>query len=225
MDAQTLYPLHTGERLKQLGQTAFAIQVKPVISGVLGDDDEFAHALGSQLPGLRHQIFHGNRLVPAADKRNRTVGTAAVAALGNFQVSVAAPLFLTAPYESGRRRSQITEQRIEVAGSEPGIHLRNQLRHLGGVTFGQAAEYHKLAGIAETFGLNSFQDCLYGFFLGVAYEAAGVVKQVIEGRFITDTKVICRQGCQQMLGIHAVLGTAQGNDLKPFQALFRVLRR
>ena len=82
-------PVETVDLLQlaqQLHQPRFAVQVHAVVGRVLGDDHQFAHAVGRQLAGLGDDLFDRLGGVLAAHLRDRAERAEPVAALGDLQV-------------------------------------------------------------------------------------------------------------------------------------------
>ena len=150
------------ELLQQAGQAAFSVAVEPVVGRVLGDDDEFLHALGGQAARLFHQIFHGHAHVRAADERNGAVGTGAVAAFRNLEIGIV------------RRCGEHPVQGIEVQDAFPAVHFGDFGRKFFAVALRQAAEHRNFAHAPLLLGLDGLQDRLDRFLLGVLDETAGV---------------------------------------------------
>ena len=71
---------------QQLGQPRLAVQVHAVVGGVLGDDDQLAHAVGRQLLGLGDHFFDRLGGVLAAHLGDRAERAQPVAAFGDLEI-------------------------------------------------------------------------------------------------------------------------------------------
>ena len=74
------------ERREQLDQSGLPVDVDPVEGGVLGHDDELAHAVGREFPGLADHLPHRLARMPAAHAWNRAEGARPVAPLGDLEI-------------------------------------------------------------------------------------------------------------------------------------------
>ena len=86
--ANPLDARHAVELFQQFRQPRAAVQVHAVVGGILGDDDEFPHAVGGEFVRLADHFFHRLRDVLAAHLRDGAVGAKAVAALADLHVGV-----------------------------------------------------------------------------------------------------------------------------------------
>ena len=72
--------------LQQFGEHRLAAKVNAVFGDVLRDDDELNRTFGRQMLAFGQNIFFLARAQRAADRGDRTVGTAVVAAFGDLDV-------------------------------------------------------------------------------------------------------------------------------------------
>ncbi len=78
------------ELAQQFGQADLAVEIEAVIGGVLGDDDQFADAVGGEFVRLADDFLDRLGDVLAAHAGDGAEGAGAVAALGDFQIGVSA---------------------------------------------------------------------------------------------------------------------------------------
>ena len=71
---------------QQFGQPRFPVQVHPVVGRVLRHDDQFADAIGRQLPASCHHLLDRLGGVLAAHLGNRAERAQPIAAFGDLQV-------------------------------------------------------------------------------------------------------------------------------------------
>ena len=85
-DAEPVDPLDLFELLEQIGQAGPAVEVETVVSHVLCDQDQLAHAVCGQLLGFGddHLDRFGDML--AAHERDGAERANAIAAFGDFQI-------------------------------------------------------------------------------------------------------------------------------------------
>ena len=104
------------------------------------------------------------------------------------------------------------EYGVEVASPEPGVHLRDKLRHFLGVALTQAAEDGYLPHQALLFEFNRSQNGIYAFLLGVTDEAAGIHQKHIRRlrRVLRQNDKPAAQLGDEMFGIHSVFRAAEG---------------
>ena len=156
----------------------------------------------------------------AADVRNGAVGAAPVAAFGDLQVGARSPVEMPGSAQGiARMRAKGQHYRVQFTRSEPTVNLRNKGRQLSSITLRQAAKGIQLPRRPRLPSFRLLQQHLYAFFLGIAYEAAGIHQKVVHGArpvLGQHIKTVTGQLCKQMLGVHGVLGTAQGYDLDRF---------
>ena len=74
------------EFAEQFGEARAAVQVQAVVGRVLGDDDQFADAVGGEFARLANHFLDRLGDVLAAHLRDGAVGAEAVAALADLQV-------------------------------------------------------------------------------------------------------------------------------------------
>ena len=113
MQTDPLDAVNPGELFHQAGQAAFSVAVQAVIGRVLGHEDQFPHAAGSQPARLFHQILDRYAHMRTADERNGAIGTGAVAPFCNLEISIVG------------RRGENTAQCIGRQNTLPLIHFRN----------------------------------------------------------------------------------------------------
>ena len=80
-----------------------------------------------------------------------------------------------------RNASQGLDHRIQIPRTEPVVHFRNQIRHLGHVPLGKTSEDNYPADLAGLLAGRGGKDGLDGFLLGVSDESAGVDQKHIDG--------------------------------------------
>ena len=73
MDAEPLYAVHLGKLPQELCQGAFSVNIKAVISGILGNDNKLPYTLSGKFTGLCHQGLNGDGFVRATYKGNGAV--------------------------------------------------------------------------------------------------------------------------------------------------------
>ena len=84
--ADPLDAVHLLEFVEQFHEPGLAVEVHPVVGGVLRDDHQFLHAVGGEFTGLANHLLDrlGGMLAPHLG--NRAEGAGAVAALGDLEV-------------------------------------------------------------------------------------------------------------------------------------------
>src|SRR5262249_32608401 len=89
-DTDPFQPFNLAQLTQQLGQPDLSVQIHAVIGRILSDNDQLAHAVGSQLTSLAQHFFHRLGDVLAPPGGDSAEGTKPVAALGDFQIGVMA---------------------------------------------------------------------------------------------------------------------------------------
>ena len=143
--------------MQQRGEHASAIEVQPVICGVLGYQDQLPGTGGDKLLRLLHDILHRHRTVGAADIGNRAVGAAAVAALRNLQVGIAPAARGIAGHHGAGPDSEIAQHLAEVSRTEPRVDFGDFGRQFRGIALGEAAEDRHAAGFATLLQLHGLK--------------------------------------------------------------------
>ncbi len=108
-----------------------------------------------------------------------------------------------------RLGAEISHDRGEIAGPEPGIHLGDLGREFPGIALAQAAEYDEPAALSPFLGLHGLEDGCDRLFLGITYEAAGVDEEIVGIAGIDDLIPVGRQLRQDMLGVDGILGASE----------------
>ena len=218
VEADPRDPLDAAEAAQQLAEHAAPVEVDAVVGRILGDDDQLAHAGRGELPGFGFELLHRNRDVRPADERNGAVAALPVAALRDLQVGVV----------PGRRQQTLGLQRgilrgpqgvddaLPGAGAEVVVHLGNFGAQLVGIALREAADDEQMFDLSGALGRCGAQDHFDRLLLGVADEAAGVDDHGLGVRAVAvENDGIARggQAGHQVLGIHGVLRTAEGDDV------------
>ena len=207
--------LYLGQPLYEFSQSTPAIEVKTVIGSILGNQHQFLDSSCCKLTRLLDQLFHRDGTVASADIRDGAIGAVPVAALGNLEICRTRAAvgrdaeLLQAPV---RGNLKPLEYGVEVASPEPGVHLRDKLRHFLGVALTQAAEDGYLPHQALLFEFNRSQNGIYAFLLGVTDEAAGIHQKHIRRlrRVLRQNDKPAAQLGDEMFGIHSVFRAAEG---------------
>ena len=216
-------------QLAQLGeqrpQHPLVVEVDAVAGDVLGDDDELLHPGVGQGLGLRQQGLHGTAAVAAPQLGNDTEGAPVVAALGDLQVGGvgggggdARPVLLRVvdiPEAVGRAPGHQLLQGGDdlgvAAGAHDAVHLGQLLHQLVLIALGQAAGDQQLAQLPLLFQLGQLQDILNGLALGGVDKAAGVEHRRVRPLGLGgDLMPSASDQCHHLLGVHQILGAAQG---------------
>lgn len=207
-----------GHAVDEFGQALAAVAVDAVVGEFLGNDLEFPHAACHEAAHLVEDFVDGSADVVAGDDGDGAVGALAVAAFRNLDVGVV-----------GRGGQDTFEGDVfvvtfaEVAQQVGPVELAVELIDLGDflaqfleVAFGEAAHHVNAAEPAFFFELAEFEDHVDAFFLGVAYEAAGVDHgDVAVGLFGIVVGLIAEgfELAEQVFGVDKVLRTAHGDDV------------
>ena len=219
MDAYPLYSWNLRESPDQFGKATLLIKIQAIISRVLGNQNQLPNALGRKVLRFLNQFLDGNGSVCPTDERYGTVGAAPVAAFRDLKIGRARSAFgrlALKAFRVIRLDSQITDYRIEITGSEPGIHLRDKRRKLMRVTLAKAAEHDKFAHQPTFLHLYCLQNSIYALLLGIADETAGVHQKDIDciGRSFRQNDEISPQLREEMFGVDSVFRTAESDRPK-----------
>ena len=220
--------------LEQLGQQVVAVaEVAAVARGVLRDERQLRDAIFCKAAAFGDDVVERARRIAAADQRDRAVGAAVVAAVGNLDVG-------------GERRRGQHARRLQkpravggVAGAMAAFRVGEHFVEPGvvghahdAVDFGDLVEQRVRIALREAardeqplqaaglFVLRHFKDGVDGFLLGRLDEAAGVDEDRVGlGRIGDDLHAARAQHPQQVFRIHAILGAAQRDQADLFQRL------
>ena len=212
--------------LQQAGQGGWLLQIHAVPGDVLGDDDELLHAAIRQLPGLGQQGLHGAAAVAAPELGNDAEGAAVAAPLGDLQIGgvgrgghQALPVLKGAVDIAEVLRllpcHQLLHRRCHVgiaAGAQHPVHLGQLGADVVGVPLGETASHQQLFQPPGLFQFRQLQNIFDGFALGGLNEAAGVQHRHV-GPVRVAGNSVPRPAAQghHLLGVHQILGTAEGN--------------
>ncbi len=226
-------PIDAVDRLQlaqQLDQPDLAVEVEPVIGGVLRDDIQFAHAVSRQLTGLGHDHLDRFRDVLAAHLGDRTERAGAVATFRDFEIRVV-PRRDPQPgaiVQGGDRRrpkqlallagsaNQVVGHAVDLVAAENSDDV---------IDLGQLVEQCRAKPLRQTAGDNHAPRSSgllevehladHGFRLGPRAfdEAARVHDDEIGTVGIADQRVaIERQCAQHLLAVDQVLGTTEADE-------------
>ncbi len=222
------HPLHTRQgrqAAQQRSQTAFAIQVHPVIGRILGHYDQLLHAPGHEPSGLFEHLLLGHRHVRPPDKRNGAVGTAPVTPLRDLQVGVMRRRGQH-PFRGGSTplaAGQRSHHGGEIACTEIVVHFGDLAPQLLGIPFAQATDHEEAVDRPLLLGLHETEDGIDRLLFRVAYEAACIdhhrprIRPVGVEHHLVSRRSQLRH---EVLGIHHVLGTTERNDIDLFRSVF-----
>ena len=200
-----------------------ALEVVAIAGGVLRDQRDLGHAPRGQCLAFRDDVLKRPGLISSADQRNRAIGAAVVAAVGDLHIGGVARRgqhaaggeeAVVAIGEHGaqvffRLRHHLGDA-VVVLHAQKAVHLRHLRGQIAGIALGQAAGDEQLLQPARLLVLRHLEYGVDGFHLGGLDEAAGVDEDDVGlGGVSHDRVALLRQEAQQVLRIHAVLGTAQ----------------
>ena len=217
MQADPLEAVDVAKGLHQLHDVGLSVEVVAVIGQVLGNEDQFLHALLGQFLGFVKQVGqrHGN--VAATDERNGTEGAAAVATFGDFEVSIVlggGQHAAAAIFRLHFLFQQVGGDEVDVLHAIEGVHLVDFRLQLLAETLREATCHIQLLDFSLLAQLGVLQDGIDRLFLCVADEAAGVDDDRVglPPGVVADDVAVLQQG-GQMLRIDLVFGATEGDDV------------
>ena len=221
VEAHPLDAVDAAQAAQQLGEHAAAVEVEAVVGGVLGDDDQLAHARGGQLARLLLQRLHRHRDVGPADERDGAVAATPVAPLGDLQIGVVAGRGEVA---LGRQSlsaggAQRAGDALQIAGAEVVVDLGNLGPQLVGVALREAADDEQALDLPGRLGRRGAQDHIDRLLLGVADEAAGVDDHHLGvGAVAVERHAVAgrREARHQVLRVDRILRAAERDDVNFF---------
>ena len=175
MDPYPLYAFYTGKPLDKGREHLLSIDVHTVESGILGNEYKFPYTAVCQRLGLFLKSCHRNRCELSLDLGNCTVGTSAVATVGNLEVSIMprGRQVAASPASLGGKPHPF-HNLLPLERPEESIHFRKTFLKILRITFAQTAAYDNLPHLPLFLGLDGGKYLVYGFFLGISYESACV---------------------------------------------------
>ena len=202
----------------------------PVVGRVLGHDHQLAHAVGRQLAGFGHDVFHRLGGVLAAHLRNRAERAQPVAAFGDLQKGEVPrrdpqPVAIVQRPRRGRLKHrpllvQPADQPIGHLGhllaaedAHQVVDLGQRLQQLFLLALGQAAGDDHAADVPLALQLEHLVDRGVRLVAGPLDEAAGVDDDEIgAGRLADQLVAVELQQAEHPLAVDQILGAAEADE-------------
>ena len=218
-------PLNPAQGLQKLRQPAFSVQILPIPGGVLGNDGKLRDPVLRKPASLLQHILHGHGTEAPPDHGNGAVGTAVVAALGDFQIGkegqggqhppaghghIQLGAEMHHPFVGKHMIDHVNDLCL-VPDAHHGVHLGEFRRSLLPVALRQAAGHNDLPDGALRLQLAQLQDRVDCFLLGGLDKAAGVYHHHVRIPRLGDQFIApLPDQMEHTLRIHQILGTAKG---------------
>ena len=217
--------LDSAQAAQQLCERIFAVQVEPVARRILRDEDQLLRAVFNERARLLLDALHRAAAVAAADQRDRAVGAAVVAALGDLEVrevarrrklAVAAQRHLFLLREALRKafhRAFDAGGDVAVrADAEHAVHLGQLLVDLLAVALRETSRDDELLDAALLLERRKLEDLVDRLLLRALDEAAGVDdRDVGERRVVAQFKARVFEARHQHFAVHLVFCAAQAD--------------
>ena len=230
-EADPLDAPHLGDGGQQFRQFVFLVQVPAVERGILGDEDDFLHALRREGLRLVDDVLDAPGAELAADLGNGTEGTVVGAAVADLQVGPVVRSREDAP--AGQGQEFLVREGFHQVAAEDFVHDlhdvgvltdaddRVDLRHLLAdvilVALGQTACHDELLDVAGLLVLRHVEDVLDGLHLRRFNEAAGVDDDGVAPLDVSgDGEARPCQFIQHELGVDLVFRAAKADHSNGF---------
>ena len=209
---------------QKLGEHELAVDVLAVARGVLSDDVQLPDTAVGELPRLGEDILHGAAAESAADKRDRAVGTAVVAAVRYLYVSGVFRCGLNSSAAEGQLHfvgeelGFLAVERVEHhvgdicvrADADSGVYLVKLFGDLVLIPLRKAAGDDDRLDLALALERAELNDLVDALLLGGFDKAAGVDNdRVSVGGIVHDSETAFLEIVEKHLGVNLVFRAAE----------------